>query len=131
MTTGAILSKKAESSKAGPFSAPSPEALKLPYPYTFRIPPIGKVDPYFGLSRNAYYRCWKAGLIQTALINPPGKVGRGYRVVLAESVADYIRRQMQLVPADYRTVAAAPEAPLNPQARNRRNKPRRAKGVTA
>ncbi|HVX91073.1 MAG TPA: hypothetical protein VHC20_05625 [Candidatus Paceibacterota bacterium] len=62
----------------------------------FRLPPPGKRDPFFGLSRGWYYKASAAGEIKMVAIRNRGAV-RGVRLVAYDSVVDYIRRCMDAV----------------------------------
>ncbi|MBE2212688.1 MAG: hypothetical protein IAE82_02375 [Opitutaceae bacterium] len=57
----------------------------------FRIPAPGKRDPHFGLSRAWYYQAAARGEIKTVAIRRRGTI-RGVRLVVYDSVRDYIRR---------------------------------------
>lgn len=59
----------------------------------FRLPPPGKRDPYFGLSRGWYYKASAAGEIKMVAIRNRGAV-RGVRLVVYDSALGYIRRAM-------------------------------------
>ena len=59
----------------------------------FRLPQPGKRDPYFGLSRGWYYKAAAIGEIRMVAIRNRGAV-RGVRLVVYDSVLDYIRRSM-------------------------------------
>ncbi|MGH7995333.1 MAG: hypothetical protein ACREFX_03175 [Opitutaceae bacterium] len=56
----------------------------------FRLPPPGKRDPHFGLSRGWYYKA-AAGEIKMVAIRQRGAV-RGVRLIVHDSVVDYIKR---------------------------------------
>lgn len=58
----------------------------------FRLSWPGKRDPYFGLSRGWYYKAAALGEIRMVAIRNRGTV-RGVRLVVYDSVLDYIRRQ--------------------------------------
>jgi hypothetical protein len=62
----------------------------------FRLPPPGKRDPFFGLSRGWYYKAAAAGEIKMVAIRNRGAV-RGVRLVAYDSVVDYVRRCMGAV----------------------------------
>ncbi len=57
----------------------------------FRLPPPGKRDPYFGLSRGWYYKAAALGEIRMVALRQRGAL-RGVRLVAYDSVCDYIRR---------------------------------------
>lgn len=57
----------------------------------FRIPAPGKRDEHFGLSRAWYYQAAALGEIKMVAIRRRGTV-RGVRLVVYDSVRDYIRR---------------------------------------
>ncbi len=60
----------------------------------FRLPPPGKRDPFFGLSRGWYYKAAALGEIKMVAIRQRGAL-RGVRLVAYDSVCDYIRRAAQ------------------------------------
>lgn len=60
----------------------------------FRLPQPGKRDPYFGLSRAWYYKAASFGEIKMIAVRQRGAL-RGVRLVVYDSVADYIRRSAQ------------------------------------
>lgn len=62
----------------------------------FRLPPPGKRDPFFGLSRGWYYKAAAAGEIKMVAIRNRGAV-RGVRLVAYDSVVDYVWRSMNAV----------------------------------
>lgn len=57
----------------------------------FRLPASGERDPFFGLSRSWYYKAASIGEIRMIAVRQRGAV-RGVRLVVYDSVADYIRR---------------------------------------
>lgn len=57
----------------------------------FRLPATGKRDPYFGLSRGWYYKAADLGEIKMVALRQRGAL-RGVRLVVYDSVCDYIRR---------------------------------------
>lgn len=57
----------------------------------FRLPQPGKRDPHFGLSRAWYYKAATLGEIRMIAVRQRGAL-RGVRLVVYDSVADYIRR---------------------------------------
>jgi hypothetical protein len=59
----------------------------------FRLPAPGKRDPHFGLSRGWYYKSAELGEIKMVSIRQRGAV-RGVRLVVYDSVRDYISRAM-------------------------------------
>jgi len=59
----------------------------------FRLPAPGKRDPHFGLSRGWYYKVSALGEIKMIAVRQRGAL-RGVRLVVYDSVADYIRRSM-------------------------------------
>ena len=69
----------------------------------FRLPPPGKRDSHFGLSRSWYYKASASGEIKMVSVRQRNAL-RGVRLVVYDSVADYIRR------------AAVAETPRAPQA---------------
>jgi len=60
----------------------------------FRLPQPGKRDPHFGLSRAWYYKAATIGEIRMIAVRQRGAL-RGVRLVVYDSVADYIRRAGQ------------------------------------
>ncbi len=62
----------------------------------FRLPQPGKRDPHFGLSRGWYYKAASVGEIKMIAVRQRGAL-RGVRLVVYDSVADYIRRSAQVV----------------------------------
>ncbi|HEY3755289.1 MAG TPA: hypothetical protein VGL42_03980 [Opitutaceae bacterium] len=67
-----------------------------PRPEFFRLPPPGKRDPHFGLSRGWYYKAAAAGEIKMVAVRQRGAM-RGIRLVVFESVIDYIRRSAEAI----------------------------------
>ena len=59
----------------------------------FRLPAPGKRDPHFGLSRGWYYKAAALGEIKMVAVRQRGAL-RGVRLVVYDSVTDYIRRAM-------------------------------------
>lgn len=59
----------------------------------FRLPPPGKRDPFFGLSRGWYYKAFAAGEIKMVAVRQRNAL-RGVTLVVYDSVAAYIRRSM-------------------------------------
>lgn len=59
----------------------------------FRLPPPGKRDPFFGLSRSWYYKAAAVGEIKLVAVRQRGAL-RGVRLVAYDSVCEYIRRAM-------------------------------------
>jgi hypothetical protein len=57
----------------------------------FRLPPPGKRDPHFGLSRGWYYKFAALGEIKMIAVRQRGAL-RGVRLVAYDSVAAYVRR---------------------------------------
>lgn len=60
-------------------------------PEFFRLPPRGP-DPYFGITRPAYYRLEERGAIRLVRIRDRGKL-RGITLVPYDTVAAFIRSQ--------------------------------------
>lgn len=67
-----------------------------PRPEFFRLPPPGKRDPHFGLSRGWYYKASAAGEIKMVAVRQRGAL-RGIRLVVFDSVIEYIRRSAEAV----------------------------------
>jgi hypothetical protein len=59
----------------------------------FRLPAPGKRDLHFGLSRGWYYKASAAGEIKLVAVRQRGAL-RGVRLIVYDSVVDYIRRSM-------------------------------------
>jgi RecA/RadA recombinase len=57
----------------------------------FRLPPPGKRDPHFGLSRSWYYKAAASGEIKLVSVRQRNAL-RGVRLVVYDSVAAFIRR---------------------------------------
>jgi hypothetical protein len=74
-----------------PHNQPAPHRVEF-----FRLPQPGKRDPYFGLSRAWYYKATALGEIRMVAVRQRGAV-RGVRLVVYDSVADYIRRSAEAV----------------------------------
>ena len=71
-----------------------PSATNLPsasHVEFFRLPPPGKRDPHFGLSRSWYYKAAASGEIKMVSVRQRNAL-RGVRLIVYDSVADYIRR---------------------------------------
>jgi len=64
----------------------------------FRLPPPGKRDPHFGLSRGWYYKAAALGEIKMVSVRQRGAL-RGVRLVVFESVLAYVRRSAEAVEA--------------------------------
>lgn len=62
---------------------------------SFRLPAPGKRDPHFGLSRGWYYKAAELGEIRMIAVRQRGAL-RGVRLVVYDSVANYIRRAGQM-----------------------------------
>ncbi len=59
----------------------------------FRLPSPGKRDPFFGLSRGWYYKAAAHGEIKMIALRQRNAL-RGVRLVVYDSVLDYINRAM-------------------------------------
>ena len=70
-----------------------PASAAAPHVEFFRLPAPGKRDPHFGLSRGWYYKAADLGEIKMVAVRQRGAL-RGVRLVVYDSVADYIRRSM-------------------------------------
>lgn len=92
----------------------SQEQTTQPLPVTVRFPPAGRREFYTGLTRNALNRMYKAGLLQTTLVNP-GLQGRGYRVIFLKPLLDYLYENRQFEPG--RPEMELPENPVVPRSR--------------
>jgi hypothetical protein len=64
----------------------------------FRLPPPGKRDPHFGLSRGWYYKAAALGEIKMVSVRQRGAL-RGVRLVVFESVLAYVRRSAETAEA--------------------------------
>lgn len=73
-------------------------------PEFFRLPTKGP-DPYFGLTRPAYYRLEERGDIRLVRIRERGKL-RGITLIPYDRVAEFIRSQAAAIPSQS-TVDAA------------------------
>jgi hypothetical protein len=72
----------------------------------FRLPPSGKRDPHFGLSRGWYYKAAALGEIKMVAVRQRGAL-RGVRLVVHDSVVEYIKRAAQMPPATPTATAPA------------------------
>jgi hypothetical protein len=79
----------------------------------FRLPQPGKRDPHFGLSRAWYYKAAGLGEIRMVAVRQRGAL-RGVRLVVYDSVADYIRRSAQLVTTENQPAVALAQLPIVP-----------------
>jgi hypothetical protein len=70
---------------------PPANPTSMPRIEFFRLPPPGKRDPHFGLSRSWYYNAAASGEIKLVSIRQRNAL-RGVRLVVYDSVADFIRR---------------------------------------
>jgi len=62
-----------------------------PHVEFYRLPPPGKRDPHFGLSRSWYYKAAASGEIKMLSVRQRNAL-RGVRLIVYDSVADFIRR---------------------------------------
>jgi hypothetical protein len=69
---------------------PAPHPLFTITPTTFRLPPPRAGDPFFGLSRAAYYKFEAEGLLKLIRICSPGKQ-RGITLVNYADVAALVQ----------------------------------------
>ena len=76
-----------------PLTTTTPQRVEF-----FRLPAPGKRDPHFGLSRGWYYKAAALGEIKMVAVRQRGAL-RGVRLVVYDSVCDYIRRAAQTTPA--------------------------------
>ena len=58
-------------------------------PETFRLPKPGQRDPHFGLSRTAYYKLEKAGVIQMRRVCKTGNM-RGVVLIVFDQVLAHV-----------------------------------------
>lgn len=70
---------------------PSRDASVAPHVEFFRIPRPLERDPHFGMSRAWYYKAESLGEIRMVSVRQRNAL-RGARLVVYDSVADYIRR---------------------------------------
>ncbi|MEO7797251.1 MAG: hypothetical protein ABIY47_05950 [Opitutaceae bacterium] len=78
----------------------------------FRLPQPGKRDPYFGLSRAWYYKAATLGEIRMVAVRQRNAL-RGVRLVVYDSVADYIRRSAQFVANENQPALALNQLPVS------------------
>src|SRR6266700_1842464 len=78
----------------------------------FRLPAPGKRDPLFGLSRGWYYKAAALGEIKMIAVRQRGAL-RGVRLVVYDSVADYIRRAAQPAMGSKKPALAPTQLPIN------------------
>src|SRR5687767_5191300 len=71
----------------------------------------GKRDPFFGLSRGWYYKAANAGEIKMVAVRQRGAM-RGVRLVVYDSVADYIRRAAWSATAPRSPASTASQLPI-------------------
>jgi len=69
----------------------SPSAIPSAHVEFYRLPPPGKRDQHFGLSRSWYYKAAASGEIKMVSVRQRNAL-RGVRLIVYDSVADYIRR---------------------------------------
>ncbi len=88
--------------------APIPTHDHTPQPHVefFRLPQPGKRDPFFGLSRGWYYKAHAAGEIKMVAVRQRNAL-RGVRLIVYDSVLDYIHRSMRTV-VDLRAQSVEP-----------------------
>jgi hypothetical protein len=60
-------------------------------PEFFRLPRSGVKDPYFGLSRTAYYELEKLGAIRLVRLRKRGNI-RGITLIPFDQMSAYVRR---------------------------------------
>ena len=73
---------------------PPPPTAAAQHVEFFRLPGPGKRDPHFGLSRSWYYKAATTGEIKMVALRHRGAL-RGVRLVVYDSVADFVRRAAQ------------------------------------
>lgn len=78
----------------------------------FRLPQPGKRDPHFGLSRGWYYKAAALGEIRMVAVRQRGAL-RGVRLVVYDSVADYIRRSAHMVASPTKPTLAVTQLPIS------------------
>jgi hypothetical protein len=64
----------------------------LQRPKFYRLPPPGKADPHFGLSRSFYYVAEQRGWLKLVRLCAPGK-RRGVTLINFREVAAFIEKQ--------------------------------------
>jgi hypothetical protein len=74
-------------------NAPTPTDASAHRVEFFRLPSPGKRDPFFGLSRGWYYKAAAHGEIKMIALRQRNAL-RGVRLVVYDSVLDYIKRAM-------------------------------------
>ena len=74
-------------------SVPAPHRVEF-----FRLPKPRERDPYFGMSRGWYYSAAAAGDIKMISVRKRNAM-RGVRLIVYDSVHDYIRRAAEQTPA--------------------------------
>jgi hypothetical protein len=77
----------------------------------FRLPAPGKRDPHFGLSRGWYYKAAALGEIRMIAVRQRGAL-RGVRLVVYDSVADYIWRSARTAAGPVAHVVTASQLPI-------------------
>jgi hypothetical protein len=95
------MSPMTKSNKAavggGDFTTSAPEIVPVLAQYKIEpneflpMPGPGQICPYSGLRRGALYGLWKDGLIETIALRRKGR-SRGRRLIVAESLRNYLRR---------------------------------------
>ena len=71
----------------------APESIAL-RPETFRLPPPGQSDKFFGFSRSYFYQGEKRGYWKLIRIRDEGRE-RGVTLVPYQAVAEFVRSQMK------------------------------------
>jgi hypothetical protein len=67
-------------------------------PETFRLPKPGQRDPYFGLTRTAYYELEQKAAIRLIRLRKRGRL-RGTTLIPFDQVRAYVRGLEKLAPA--------------------------------
>jgi|SRR5215472_4309155 len=107
--------------------SPEESAQNLPRPVWIRLPKPGCLEYWSHLSRATIERLLKlpGSPIVSRVITQPGTPGRGVRVILLQSLLDYIAAQPSVPPA----ALVPPVTPPNPAAGSRRPRSRKRKGA--
>ena len=88
------LSGGGEFTTSAPDVAPVLAQYKIEPNEFLPMPGAGQTCPYSGLRRGALYCLWRDGEIETVSVRRRGKT-RGRRLIVAESLRNYLRRLRQ------------------------------------
>ena len=106
------LSSSKEITMNSPLTISSSAQVVPPRIEFFRLPSPGKRDPYFGLSRGWYYKAAELGEIKMVALRQRGLL-RGVRLVVYDSVCDFIRRAAAADQSRTAPDQASPEGSLS------------------